>query len=153
MYSRQEASQLRQAFWTTFGQYMAPITSAEGDKVSWVNYKTGIKHLYFRMQAGNKSASIAIEISHPDTELQQWYYEELIKFKKLFRTFVEEEWQWLLHTTDEQDKVVSRIFTEQAGISVFRKEDWPALISFFKSRIIALDAFWHAVKYHFKMMQ
>jgi hypothetical protein len=30
MYKKGEASQLRQAFWTAFGQYVAPVPSAEG---------------------------------------------------------------------------------------------------------------------------
>ena len=131
---------------------MAPISSAEGEKVSWVNYKTGIKHLYFRMHAGNKSVSIAIEITHPDLELQQWYFEELIKFKKQLHQFLNEEWQWVLHTTDEHGKQISRVFKEQEKVSVFRKGDWPAVISFFKPRIIALDAFWNAVKYTFESL-
>ena len=49
MYSKAEATQLRQAFWTAFGQYMAPVPSAEGETTNWINYKTGFKHLYFRM--------------------------------------------------------------------------------------------------------
>jgi hypothetical protein len=70
MYSKDQASQLKQQFWTTFGQYITPHPSAEGIKINWVNYKTGIKHLYFRMQAENRSASIAIEIAHPDAGIQ-----------------------------------------------------------------------------------
>ncbi|RZK28608.1 MAG: DUF4268 domain-containing protein, partial [Hymenobacter sp.] len=46
MYSKAEATQLRQAFWTTFGQYMAPVPSAEGWPTNWINYKTGLKHVY-----------------------------------------------------------------------------------------------------------
>ncbi|MGN6618356.1 MAG: DUF4268 domain-containing protein, partial [Ilyomonas sp.] len=54
MYSKQEASQLRQEFWTVFGQYMLPVLSSEGMKISWTNYKTGEKNIYFRMNADNK---------------------------------------------------------------------------------------------------
>jgi hypothetical protein len=41
---------------------------------------------------------------------------------------------------------VSRIYTAAEGVNIYRKEDWPAIISFFKPRIIALDAFWTEVK-------
>ncbi len=73
VYSKEQASQLRQAFWTALGQYLAPIPSAEGQKVNWVNYKTGIKHVYFRMQADHKKASISIEITHPDVGVQELF--------------------------------------------------------------------------------
>jgi hypothetical protein len=40
MYPRNEAAQLKKEFWTVFGQYMAPVLSSEGEKISWGNYKT-----------------------------------------------------------------------------------------------------------------
>ncbi len=46
MFSKQEASQLRKDFWTAFGLYMRPIPSAEGDKINWINYKTGEKDIF-----------------------------------------------------------------------------------------------------------
>jgi hypothetical protein len=153
MYTRQEASRLRQEFWTSFGQYMLPIPSAEGEKVAWLNYKTGEKNIYFRMQADNKKASIAIEITHPDTGLQDLYFEQFKELKTILHNTLGEEWIWVLHTTDEYGKIISRIYTELRGVSVFKKEDWPGLISFFKPRIIALDKFWSMVKYGFEALR
>jgi hypothetical protein len=46
-------------------------------------------------------------------------------------------------------KTVSRIYKELPGVSVFNKSDWPELISFFKPRLIALDAFWENARYSF----
>jgi hypothetical protein len=43
MYSKDQASQLKQEFWTAFGQYMGPVLSAEGLRTNWINYKTGVK--------------------------------------------------------------------------------------------------------------
>ena len=51
MFSKQESSQLKKEFWTAFGLYMKPVPFAEGEKNNWVNYKTGEKHLAFRMDA------------------------------------------------------------------------------------------------------
>ncbi|RYZ23162.1 MAG: DUF4268 domain-containing protein, partial [Chitinophagaceae bacterium] len=36
---------------------------------------------------------------------------------------------------------------------IFRREDWPELISFFKPRIVALDAFWSEAKYFFEALR
>ena len=41
MYTKQEAAQLRKEFWTAFGQYMKPVPTEDGEKVNWINYKTG----------------------------------------------------------------------------------------------------------------
>ena len=153
MYTRQEASRIRQEFWTTFGQYMLPVLSAEGEKATWLNYKTGEKNIYFRMNADNKKASIGIELSHKDPEIQQLYFEQFKELKHLLHTALGEEWTWTLHTTDEYGKTISRIYTELDGVNIFKKEDWPRLISFFKPRIIALDDFWSSAKYGFEALR
>jgi hypothetical protein len=153
MYSKQESSQLRQEFWTAFGQYMSPILSAEGEKINWINYKSGDKNIVFRMHADNKKASIAIEFTHKDQEIQQLYFEQLFQFKNLFADAVQEEWNWQLHSRDEFGRVVSRISAERNNFSVYQKKDWPELISFFKPRIIALDTFWSSVKYAFESLR
>jgi len=153
MYSRHEASQLRQEFWTTFGQYMSPILSAEGEKVNWINYKTGEKNIAFRMHADNKKGIIAIELTHKDADIQQIYFEQFLQFKNLFDDTVKEKWSWQLYAHDEHGKMISRIYREQDGLSIFQKQDWPGLISFFKPRIIALDEFWSSIKYAFESLR
>jgi hypothetical protein len=150
MYSRQEASRLRQEFWTSFGQYMAPVLSAEGEKINWINYKTGEKDIYFKMHADSKKASVGIELAHKDAGIQQLYFEQFAELKKILETALNEEWIWQLHTRDAHGKPISRIYTEQEGVNIFKKEDWPSLISFFKPRMIALDEFWSSVKYGFE---
>ncbi len=146
MYSKDEASQLKQAFWTTFGQYIAPQPSAEGLKVSWVNYKTGLKHIYFRMNADKRIATIAIEITHPDACIQELFFEQFKEFKNILNSYLNEDWIWELYGKDEYRKTISRIYKQLDGVSIYNKNDWPALISFFKPRIIALDEFWSDVK-------
>jgi hypothetical protein len=153
MYSKQEASKLRQQFWTTFGQYMSPVLSAEGEKVNWINYKTGEKNISFRMHADNKKASIGIELTNRDREIQQLYFEQFLHFKNLFDDTLNEEWNWQLHAHDEHGKLVSKILKEKTGVSIFQKQDWPGLISFLKPRIIALDEFWSSVKYAFESLR
>lgn len=149
MYTREQASQLRQAFWTAFGRYISPHPSAEGLKINWLNYKTGLKHVFFRMQADNKVASIAIELTHPDTQLQELYFEQFVQWRQVLHTSLGEEWDWILHTRDEQGRVVSRIVKQISPVNVFNQDDWPKLISFFKPRMIALDDFWCTAKHSF----
>lgn len=153
MYSKQEAAKLKEEFWTAFGQYMAPILSAEGEKTNWINYKTGEKHIQFRMQSDNKKASIGIELSHNDPDIQQLYFEQFVQLKKIFQSVVEEEWLWVQQVTNDHGKTISRIYTEINGVSIFKKDDWPRLISFFKPRIILLDEFWSNVKYSFEALR
>jgi len=151
MYSKDQASQLKQEFWTAFGQYMGPVLSAEGLRTNWINYKTGVKNIYFRMQADNKHASISIDITHQDIELQELFFEQFLTYKTMLHSTLNEDWEWELNTTDEYGKTISRIYTELKPVSIYQKENWPQLISFFKPRIIALDEFWSDAKTAFEM--
>ncbi|QQL49508.1 DUF4268 domain-containing protein [Mucilaginibacter ginkgonis] len=153
MYSKEQASQLKQAFWTAFGQYMSPVLSAEGLKISWINYKTGIKHLYFRMQADKSSASISIDITHPDAGIQELFFEQFLELKNILRSYLNEDWDWQLHSTDEYSKTITRISKTITGVNIFEQSNWPQLISFFKPRIIALDEFWSDAKYSFDALR
>ena len=135
------------------GKYLAPQLSADGLKANWLNYKTGFKHLYFRMQADNRLASIAIEIAHPDVEIQELFFEQFVELREILHETLGEEWEWVLHTSDENGKVISRIYKELSPVNVFSQDDWPALISFFKPRIIALDEFWSNAKYTFDALR
>lgn len=150
MYSKDEASQLKQSFWTTFGQYISPHLSAEGLKINWINYKTGIKHLSFRMHADGRSAFIAIEMSHNDLGMQELMFEQFLELRVVMKEYLGEEWDWELHVMVENGKTVSRISRSLKSVSIFNKGDWPQLISFFKPRMIALDEFWEDAKYTFE---
>jgi hypothetical protein len=149
MFSREEASRIREEFWTAFGRYMSPVLSAEGLKINWVNYHTKLKDVYFRMDAGKKSAAISISMEHRDPVIQELYFEQFMEFKNLLHGILQEEWEWELHATVD-GKVISRIYKEISGVSVFNKDHWPQLISFFKPRIIALDSLWEDAKYSFE---
>jgi hypothetical protein len=146
LYSKEETSQLRQAFWTAFGQYISPQLSTEGLRVNWVNYKTGLKYVYFKMEADKKTATISIELAHPDMGIRELFFEQFLEFKNILHITTGEEWLWEMYHTDENGKTTSRIYQQLNDVSIFNKNDWPALISFFKPRIIALDEFWNDVK-------
>ena len=84
MYSKHAATLLSQQFWTSFGQYMSPVLSAEGEKLSWVNYKTGIKYTRFTLKLIGNTATISIEFSHPDMAVQLSQFDQLAACKKNF---------------------------------------------------------------------
>ncbi len=133
-------------FWSIY----VALPSAEGEKINWVNYKSGEKNILFKMAADNNSASIAIELTHPDISHQQLVFEQFEQMKNLLHAILQEDWIWKFINFDENGKLVSRIYTEIKEVSIYKKDDWPELIRFFKDRIIALDEFWSSAKYIFE---
>ncbi|RZL57387.1 DUF4268 domain-containing protein [Pedobacter aquatilis] len=146
MYSKEEATRLRQQFWISFGQYMKPVPSASGSTVHWINYKTGVKQIFFKMDVDNKKAVISIQLTHPDPGVRHLIFNQFEEFKSMLSATLNEEWDWIQDATDEFGKTVSLITTELTNVNIYNQKHWPELISFFKPRIIALDEFWDNVK-------
>lgn len=149
MFTREEVSRTRQEFWTTFGKYMNPVPSAEGQKINWINYRTGVKHVYFRMETLEDRAAIYISIEHSDPGIRELFFEQFIELKEVLRAALEEDWEW---QKDVQvgTKSISRIYKDLPAKNVANRDDWPELISFFKERMIKLDAFWENAKLGFE---
>ena len=105
------------------------------------------------MQADGKSAYIGIELTHADPGMQELLYEQFREFRRLMENQLDEEWEWNLHLQNEYGKTVTKIGITLPNVSIFKQEDWPALISFFKPRIIALDEFWNDVKDAFEVFK
>jgi Domain of unknown function (DUF4268) len=146
MYTKEQVSKIRQKFWTTFGQYMKPVPRAAGEKVNWLNYKTGIRHVVFRMDADQQKAIVAIELRHETEAERMHYYHHFAALKKILENTTGNQWHWQASTTDENRQTISRISQELHQVNVLNETNWPAIIAFLKPRIIALDAFWEMVK-------
>ena len=101
------------------------------------------------MDADQHSAVIYIAIQDPDPEIQELYFEQFLALKELLHTTLQEEWQWQLRVSVD-GRIITRIYKEMSGVSVFNRAQWPELISFFKQRIIGLDSFWDHAKYSFE---
>lgn len=150
MYTKQEISLINQQFWTTLGKYLSPILSADGEKINWINYKTGEKNIRFVMDTTNGRSRISIEFSHKEPMVQQEYFEKLLQLEKRFRQEVGEGWSWQPLTHDAYGKIISLVSIEEDGLNILDKSDWPALISFFKRYLVALDKFWSVNKFAFE---
>ncbi len=144
------ASQISGEFWTVFGKYMAPVLSAEGEKINWINYKTGVKNLRFNMQVYNNSVLIAIEIDHADILVQQQQFEQLSNFKKQFQFICGSQWQWEEVVVKAENRNCHRVKNTLENVSILNQSQWPEIISFFKTNLILLDEFWSNFKFAFE---
>jgi hypothetical protein len=152
MYTNAEASAIRQKFWTSFGLYMSPVPSATAEKVNWVNYKTGIKGISFKMNADKEHASVAIEIFLKDSMLQHQYFDIFNSFAPQFENTAGEGWIFEKSSFVEHKDGISLILVKLNNVNIFKQTDWPAIISFLKQYMTGLDAFWAAYKPAFELI-
>ncbi len=153
MFDKNTASKKRSQFWTIFGKIMSPIPNAEGMTINWINYKTSIKDITFKMDVNNKKAFISINITSKDEGIRDLYFEQFEEFKFLLETELNEAWIWTKNTTDLSGKSIASIHTELTNVNIFNEEDWQSIFAFFKMRITALDSFWVDAKDIFKDLE
>lgn len=146
MYTKQERSKNREEFWTTFGLYMKPIPSAFGNKVNWVNYKTGIQGITFKMDANETQANIAVVFAHPDSDKCLAQYLLWHQFKSAFHIAMSEDWIWEEGSSTASQRLTLSISKSLPFVNVNNRNHWPEIIAYFKQRITALDEFWCSIK-------
>ena len=142
MYSARQSAEIRQQFWISLGKYLTPVPSASGSRISWLNYHTGIKYLYFRMHADSQEAYLGVESEHPEGEVRRAIFARFRLLSESLDTNIPLLWHWEEEAVNINGKLVSRIFLRLENVNIMDNRCWPAMISFFKSGIIALDKFW-----------
>ncbi len=142
MFSKEEAKELTTLFWTSFGKYMQKHKPQYSKHTKWVNYKTGVKDIYFRLRADKKSAEIAIEIQHSDEAIRKLFYEQLTELKTVF-TSIAGEWIWEEEIYNPQGIKISKIYLSHTQpINIYLKDTWADCFHFFEKHIVDLDEFW-----------
>lgn len=154
MYGKEEAIELRKLFWTSFGKYIGHNKAASGKKAKWLNYKTGVKDIYFRMDVDKKTARVSIDIQHADPGIRGLFIEQFREVKTVFENVTNtKEWIWLEDITDPLNKEISRIYVEIEGVNLYNKDTWNIIFPFFSKHLIALDLFWDEFKDLFKQLE
>ncbi len=146
MYSKKEWVEKQRAFWTAFGLYMKPVPASGWEKVNWVNYKTGLKNLHFRLDAGRTTATVSVEMSGADTETRMRLLNTFILLREDFEEIVGLDWAWEQEAKDEFGNPVTRLVRYLDDVDLMKESDWPAMIGFFKETMTRLDAFWFSNK-------
>lgn len=149
MHPKERVSAIRQEFWTVLGKYLSPIPGANGKKINWINYKTDVKGIHFKMDADNKKAIVRIEFNSSSREQINKHYAFFLILKEEFEQG--SSWVWQYQAIDAGGKQIACIYRELEAVNIFQKEHWPELISFFKDHVIWFDEFWHCYKDVFEM--
>ena len=137
MFSKEEAKQIRQDFWTFFGKRYHR---------KWTLYNTGIKDLVLKFSMEGNRAMVSIDIEHEDELFRQYYFDKFVSFKSIMKEEIspnlvfDEEFMLASH------KIISRIYTYMEPVKITRKTDWPAVYDFFYEYMDKMEAFFWEYK-------
>jgi hypothetical protein len=147
MLSRAETRKISQDFWTSFGVFMRKHPHTHHHKSKWLNYRTGVKDVYFRLEADKEEARICIDIQHNDAGIRELYYEQFTELRNVLHDAIGMEMIWIPRFTHPSTgKQMSRLYLEKTGLNMFNRADWGPLFLFFEGHYVALDEFWSDFK-------
>lgn len=142
MYSKEASKQLRIDFWTAFGVYMRQHVPLVGHKQKWVNYHTGVKDVFFRLEADRNHVQVAISLEHPDPGMRALFYAQFEELQTYMAVETALEWTWSPDRILADGRRVAMIARRQEGWSLYRREDWGDMFRYLEEGITALDRLW-----------
>jgi hypothetical protein len=129
MYSKAESQIIKKQFWTAF---------AEAYPRKWLLYDTKIKDVTFKFYVDNKKAQVMLDIEPKEDDKRKIYFEKIESLKNIL---VDEFLPEAVFEKDfylENGKVISRVWVELNGISLYNMASWAVIFRFFS---ISMDAF------------
>lgn len=152
MFTKDEKKQFNSDFWNSFGLYMKKYNQRLG-KQRWVNYRSIVKDVFFRLNITHKEAEFSIEIQHKDDGIRELFYEQFLQLKTVLEASIGDDVVWDKVAFNQYNSPVSKISIQLPGVSIYNKDDWKKTFQFYEKRMVGLHEFWEEFKEVFKQLE
>ena len=146
MISKEELKARNSAFWTEFQNEMRNVRSSSGRRMNWINYPTGVKDIYVRMETNGKSTIFGIDIQPKDEGVRSILWEQMTELRRVLEAEMGEATEWSEFNREFAGRIISRIYWEKDGLNFFDDADLPEIRNFLREKIVAFDAFYEEYK-------
>lgn len=140
MFSKQEAQQLKKDFWIAFGKSFPR---------KWILYDTKIKDFSFKFSVDSKKAEVSLDIEMKDEIFRNAYYEKIWSLEEMLKEYIGDFQKEEFYELDN-GKIISRIWVEKTGVSVFNKNTWQEIFEFFVEKMNAFELFFYEYEDYIK---
>lgn len=133
MFSKNEAQQLKQEFWTAFGKSFPR---------KWLLYDTKIKDFSFKFYADSKKAEVSLDIEMKDELIREAYYDKIWSLEAILKEEIgdfNKDSTYVL----ENGKIIARIWVSKENVSIYNKETWRDIFEFFVSKMEGFERFFY----------
>lgn len=137
MFSKEEAKQVRQDFWTFFGKRY---------QRKWTLYQTKLKDVVLKFSMEDQRAIVSIDIQHDDQLFRHYYFEKFESFKSVMEEEISQDLIFDKEYKLSSGKLISRIYIFKESVKITRKTDWPAVYEFFHTYMDKMESFFWEYK-------
>lgn len=139
MWSKEEVKELNVAFWNGFKRYC----SRHGIYRKWVLAGVKIKCTQLKFFADDRKALVLFQIDHKNDLRRYEVYECFQSYRKLMAADCGDDLKWEEDYAGVDSRVVSAIYFELPGVSLYRQSDWETIYAFFAEKMPLLEeAYW-----------
>ncbi|MBN1953071.1 MAG: DUF4268 domain-containing protein [Bacteroidales bacterium] len=141
MYSKEEAKETREKFWSQFKNWSGKMRNKAGKKGRWLMNDTGIRQIRLKFHFDEEIALVAIEVDTRNLDKRIDLWNKLESLNARLTEMADFEINWELEYLIGNGKSVSRIFSRLDHVSIYTTEDWKAVNKFFYSRMTVFEEF------------
>jgi len=133
MFSKNEAKQLRQEFWISFGKSFPR---------NWILYNTNVKGLSFKFHFDTKTAYVALCFDM-DPEKQTAYWDKIISHKSILESdfFADILFEKQFQVSDEKN-LSAVVVSIKSKVSIHNKDTWKSTMEFLNESMIIFEDFY-----------
>lgn len=146
MFSKEENKQIKVDFYTQLGQKLKDHYPLSGEKVKWLNFKTGVKGINVKLDFSKREGKFWIEFNHQDEFVRDLFFDQMEEFKTILHAEMPEEGIWFRETFNDYGEPYAKIEWTLEKVSMYKKDTWEEAHKFFSQLLIGFDSFWSDVK-------
>ena len=146
MYKKEEVTAFKTQFWSEFKVHMSATRSADGSRMNWLNYPSGIKFIHIRTDADESGARLCFDIQAKDAGVRSIFWEQMQELKIVMESEMGTDGIWIEDCRSAAVPHFSRIMWELNGVSIFHSDDYNEMFTFLEDRLVHFDAFYHDFK-------
>lgn len=142
MFTKEEEKALRSEFWDILLKELRQHKSAEGRKINWLKYPTGMKDVFIRGEADHNGCRICLDFQFKNNGIRELFWEQLLETKTVFENTMDWPVNWIPNFKHSYGTEISRVCVEYPNTHLFRKKDWPQMHQFMVKQFRNFDTYW-----------
>ena len=135
MLPKEERKALNEAFWAGFKTHMRACMSSSGRRINWINYPTGVKDVYMRMEVDAHGVRLCFDVQPKDDGIRSIIWEQMTELKAVMDSTMGTEAIWVESSHYWNGRLISRIKWENPALNFNKIENLGKMCVFFLNYI------------------
>lgn len=147
MFTKEERKAVHEAFWMRFKKHIKKVEkqqfiNSNHRKINWINYPTGVKEIYIRLDINQKQAKFSIDFQSKDPEILNLIWEQMQELKVVFENEMGTTGTWDEHATNKANQAIKSIYWTLPNVSIYNPKDEAEIFIFFQSKLFNFHKFY-----------